>query len=93
MYNIKTKTKIMLNLQSNHIVDLYSWVDDNLPEVKNPKGGRPCIMSDNEVITLLIWNVIALHQKTFKDMHTFTSMYLDREFPNISKLLRKGAAS
>ncbi len=75
----------MLNLQSNHIVDLYSWVDDNLPVVKNPKGGRPCIMSDNEVITLLIWNVIALHQKTLKDIHTFTQMYLNKEFPKISK--------
>ncbi len=75
----------MLNLQSNHIVDLYSWVDDNLPTSKNPKGGRPCIMSDNEVITLLIWNAIALHHKTLKDIHAFTQMYLNEEFPKISK--------
>lgn len=54
----------MLNLQLHHIADVYSWVDENLPQEKNPKGGRPCIISDNEVITLLIWNVISLHQKT-----------------------------
>ena len=75
----------MLNLQLHHIVDLYFWVDDNLPEVKNKKGGRPCIMSDNEVITLLIWNVISLHQKTLKDIHTFTKLYLKKEFPQLSK--------
>lgn len=74
----------MLNLQLHHIVDLYSWVDDSLPFVKNPKGGRPCIMSDNEVITLLIWNAIVLHHKTLKDIHCFTKLYLQREFPQIS---------
>ena len=75
----------MLDLQLHHIVDLYFWVDDNLPRVKNNKGGRPCIMSDNEVITLLIWNVISLHQKTLKDVHTFTKLYLKKEFPQLSK--------
>ena len=44
----------MLNLQLRHITDVYSWVDDNLSIAKNSKCGRPCIMSDNEVTTLLI---------------------------------------
>jgi len=75
----------MLDLQLHHIVDLYSWIDDNLPSTKNEQGGRPCIMSDNEVITLLIWNVIVLHQKTLKDIHSFTKIYLEKEFPQLPK--------
>ena len=75
----------MLDLQLHHIVDVYSWIDDRLPVVHNPKGGRPCILSDNEVITLLIWNVIVLHQKTLKDIHTFTKIYLKKEFPQLPK--------
>lgn len=34
----------MLPLQSHHIVDLYCWVDINLPVKTYPKGGRPCLM-------------------------------------------------
>ena len=74
----------MFDLQLHHIADLYSWVDDSLPKTKNSKVGRPCIISDNEVITVLIWNAIVLHQKTLKDIHTFTKMYLVNEFPSIS---------
>ena len=70
----------MLDLQLHHITDLYSWIDDSLPIIKNSKGVRPCIMSDNEVITLLIWNVISLHQKTLKDIHNFAKIFLHKEF-------------
>lgn len=43
------------------------------------------MITNNELITLLIWNTLVLHQKTLKDVHTFTTLYLDREFPKISK--------
>lgn len=74
----------MLPLHSHHIVDVYSWVDNILPSRKYPKGGRPPELTDNECITILIWNVLVLHQKTFKDIHISTQMYLDREFPRLT---------
>jgi len=73
----------MLTLHSHHIVDLYYWVDNHIQKRNTSKGGRPCIISENELITLLIWNVLALHHKTLKDIHNFASMYLDREFPKM----------
>jgi len=75
----------MLSLHTHHIVDVYFWVDNTLPSKTYPKGGRPPLTTDNELITLLIWNTLVLHQKTLKDVHTFTKLYLDREFPKVSK--------
>jgi hypothetical protein len=75
----------MLFLQSHHIVDVYVWVGDQLPEQTYPKGGRPPCLSNNELITLLLWNVLALRQKTIKDIHTFTRLHLEKEFPQLSK--------
>jgi hypothetical protein len=37
----------MLSLQPNHITDLYVFVDDLLPSIPKPKGGRPLILGDN----------------------------------------------
>lgn len=72
-------------LQTHHIVDLYYWVDNHIKKRDLSVGGRPCIISDSELITLLIWNVLVLHHKTLKDIHSFTGMYLDKEFPELPK--------
>lgn len=74
----------MLPLHSNHIVDVYSWVDDNAPKRSYSLGGRPLKLSDSECITILMWNTLVFHQKTIKDIHTSAMMYLNREFPHIS---------
>lgn len=65
-------------LQPHHIVDLYVWVDEVLPErKKNPeKGGRPQILSDAELVTLLIWNTLVVRQKTMKDLYHFTRLHM-----------------
>src|SRR5690349_19331349 len=74
----------MLSLESHHIVDLYVWVEEALPrKLPNPQGGRPPVLQDSELVTLLVWNAVVLHQKTMKDLHEFSRMYLDREFPKI----------
>jgi hypothetical protein len=76
----------MLSLLSHHIVDLYCWVDDLLPEeVPSDFGGRPPVLQNSELVTMLIWNTLVLHQKTIKDLHTFTSLYLQSEFPKLPK--------
>ena len=71
----------MLSLEAHHIVDLFVWVDDHLPKQTHAHGGRPSLLQDSELVTLLIWNAIVLHQKTMKDIHTFTRLHLASEFP------------
>lgn len=75
----------MLLLQSHHIIDLYCFVDDIIPEKEKPKGGRPQILSDSEVVTILVWNTLVLHQKTLKDVHTTLAHYHRNDFPNIPR--------
>lgn len=71
-----------LFLESHHIVDLYVWVDDFLPNpVKSPHGGRPSLLRDSELITMLIWNAMVLHQKTLKDLWQFSRIHLQDDFP------------
>lgn len=76
----------MLSLFSHHIVDLYCWVDDMLPQqLPSSSGGRPALLRSSELVTMLVWNTLLLHQKTLKDLHTFASLYLRSEFPQLPK--------
>jgi hypothetical protein len=75
----------MLFLHSHHIVDLYCWVDDKVEYPVEKKVGRPLALSNTELITLLVWNAIILRQKTLKDLHTFVSMYHQKDFPTLPK--------
>ena len=74
MYMYHHKQRIMLFLQSHHIVDLYCWVDHHI-EKKIYHTGRPALLSEAEVITILIWNTIVLKQKTLKDIHRAVCTY------------------
>jgi len=72
----------MLSLQSHHIIDLYVWVDDLLP--KSPGKGRPQLLSDSELTTILLWNMLtSTRQKTMRDMHKWLLLYHHKDFPHI----------
>jgi hypothetical protein len=75
----------MLSLQKHHIMDLYCIVRDLVPEEPKEKGGRPPLMTKQEVLTILIWNVCTLHQKTLKDIHSSLCMYHSDDFTHIPK--------
>ena len=75
----------MLSLSLHHITDVYVLVDDLLPNVPKPLGGRPTVLSDSELVTMLLWNALTMHQKTLKSIHTWVGMYHLREFPRIPK--------
>ena len=75
----------MLSLQKHHIMDLYCIVDDLVLEETRIKGGRPPLMTKKELVTILIWNVCSLRQKTIKDIHTSLIMYHSDDFPCIPK--------
>ncbi len=74
----------MLSLQSHHIVDLFVWVDDTLPQEPYVTG-RPSCLSESEMITLLVWNTLLLKQKNLKDLYRFTQCHLAKEFPKMPK--------
>jgi len=73
----------MLYLQKHHITDLYVMVDDLL--LKDKSFGRPTILSNSELITILLWNVLSMKQKTLKDIHKWIGMYHQEEFPKLPK--------
>lgn len=69
----------MLFLSAHHIVDLYCWVETQVP-AKIYRTGRPALLSESEVITILIWNTIVLKQKTLKDIHRAVCTYHSCDF-------------
>lgn len=73
----------MLSLQPHHITDLYVLVDDLLPSVPKPLGGRPAILSNSELITILLWNTLTVKQKTLQDIYTWVILYHTVEFPKM----------
>jgi len=74
----------MLSLQSHHITDLYVLVDDILPK-NSHSFGRPTILSNSELITIFLWNILVMKQRTLKDIHRWVGMYHQSDFPNMPK--------
>lgn len=70
----------MLSLQKHHIINLFVWVDDLVPKKQNALGGRPNILSDSEVITILIWDALNCRSKTLKGIYEHTQMYHQDDF-------------
>lgn len=76
----------MLFLQSHHITDLYCAIDDLVPKMSiSSQGGRPAILSNSELLTILIWNAIVLRQKTIKDLYQTICIYHCGDFPKLPK--------
>jgi hypothetical protein len=69
----------MLFLQPHHIVDLYCWVEERFP-IPKYHTGRPPLLTEPEVVTILIWNTIVLKQKTLKDVHQAICTYHTNDF-------------
>jgi len=72
---------MMPSLQPHNITDLYVMVDDMLPDISKPLGGRPSALTSGELVTILIWNTLVVRQKTIKDIYRWTAMYHSSEFP------------
>lgn len=70
----------MLPLDKHHIADLFVLVDDLLPTSPRTPG-RPSILTDAEMITILIWSALDGRQKTIKDIWWFAHRHLADVFP------------
>ena len=75
----------MLSLQSHHIINLFVMVDDIVSVVPESSVGRPSLLSNSELITILLWNTVVVKQKTLKDVHKWIKMYHQKDFPRLPK--------
>jgi hypothetical protein len=66
-------------------MDLYCVIHDLAPKEEKLLGGRPVKMTDIEIVTILVWNVCVLKQKTIKDIHRSLLLYHQDDFKNIPK--------
>src|SRR5216110_93375 len=74
----------MLFVQPNHIVDVFCFVDNAVSEPARPQGGRPKLVRDSEIITLLIWNCLSsTRQRTLKDVFRWALLYHHRDVPKL----------
>jgi hypothetical protein len=74
-----------LSVQSHHIVDLFVLIDDMIIEPSHRQGGRPKLLKDSELITLLIWNCLThTSQRTLKDIFRWALLYHRRDIPKLS---------
>lgn len=81
----------MQNLQIQDITDLYVFVDDIVEKRQN--FGRPSVLSDSEIVTILVWCSHFLKMKHIKSIHQFIQKYHQGDFPKIpdySNFIRHG---
>jgi hypothetical protein len=57
----------MASLTKDHIIDLYCSVDELVGE-KERNIGRPLLLSDTEIVTVLIWHSLIQRDKTLKEI-------------------------
>ena len=69
-------------LQKHHIVDLFVWVDDNLPK-QTRITGRPSVLSDSELLTILIWDGLTEPHKNLKGVYAWTCREYRDCFPHL----------
>lgn len=68
-------------LRSHHITKLIAVVDSFLPrEDVNPRGGRPVVLHQNEVIGLLLFSGFVAPSRTMKGVYTWAQTYYYRRF-------------
>lgn len=69
------------------MLTLYCVIDDSVKELqtKKPKVGRPSVLTDSELITILAYNTILLRQKNLKDILKFMKKYHTKDFRKLPK--------
>jgi hypothetical protein len=66
----------MRELQKQHIVDVFVWLDDLMPVMRRPQGGRPSILKDSELLTILLWDGVTEHHKNLSALYS----WIEREY-------------
>jgi hypothetical protein len=74
-------------LQKHHIVDVFVWVDDavaSLPQTTK-KAGRPSVLQDSELLTILVWDGLNEPHKTLKHVYAWIARDYVDYFPKLPK--------
>lgn len=71
----------MRTLQQHHIVDLFVWVDDNLPKQIRP--GATSILGDSELLTILIWDGLNEPHRNLKSVYSWIERDYSEYFPKL----------
>jgi len=68
------------------LVTIYTIIDDTVSNCDKPaKVGRPSTISNNELVTILVYNTLFLRQKNLKDIWKFINKYHRVDFPQLPK--------
>ncbi|MGB4420332.1 MAG: IS982 family transposase [Candidatus Saccharimonadales bacterium] len=72
-------------LQKHNIVDVYVWVDDILLADGHSLGGRPSVLRDSELLTILIWDGLNEPHKNLSAVYTWIAREYSDYFPKLPK--------
>lgn len=70
-------------LRQHHLIPLFVMVDDSVVPVIKPKGGRPSVLRDSEVITILAFNLLSVQQQHLRQIYDWVLQYHGNDFPNL----------
>src|SRR6266545_4802858 len=75
-------------LHSHHILPLYVWVDDAAASASQTekKLGRPAVLRDSEVATILAFNLLTVQQQTLRQVYDWVK-HCHRVVPLLNSLL------
>lgn len=73
----------MRALQRQYIVDLFVLVDDSLP--KQIKPGAKSVLTDSELVTILIWDGLTEPHKNLSAVYTWIQREYSDYFPKLPK--------
>lgn len=73
----------MRALRKDNIVDVFVWVDDNLP--KQIKPGAKSVLSDSELLTILIWDGLTEPHKNLSSVYSWIAREYHDCFPRLPK--------
>lgn len=72
-------------LRSHHILPLFVWVDDAVASAgqTEKKLGRPAVLRDSEVVTILAFNLLTVQQQTLRQIYDWVRQYHRSDFPHV----------
>jgi hypothetical protein len=73
----------MRTLQKQHIVDVFVLVDDSLP--KQIKPGMQSVLSDSELLTILIWDGLTEPHKNLSSVYAWIAREYGDCFPRLPR--------
>jgi hypothetical protein len=74
----------MRAIHTHHILPLYVWVDDALASTTQTKRlGRPSVLRDSEVVTVLAFNLLVCQQQTLRQIYDWIAQYHRTDFPKL----------